>query len=191
MPGTRERIVATTTELFRSQGFNGTSLKQVTDGAGAPTGSLYHYFPGGKDELGAVVIRESGAAYQALFELYADEADDIVEAVGHLFDGAADVLEMTGYIDICPIGNVAREVASTHEPLRAATADVLQGWTDALTDRLRSAGLDGEEATALAATAIAAIEGGFMLARTRRSTDDLRATGRHMQQLIGLALGRE
>lgn len=188
MVGTRERIVTATTELFRSQGFNGTSLKQVSQSAAAPTGSVYHFFPGGKDELGIAVVRESGASYQLLFELIADEANDIAEAVGAMFDGAADALEQTDFIDLCPIGNIAREVASTHDGVRKATVDVFDGWTDAVASRLRAAGVDEPSATSLANTVIAAIEGGFILARARRSCDSLRATGTHMQALVATAL---
>lgn len=188
MVGTRERIVTATTELFRSQGFNGTSLKQVSEGAAAPTGSLYHFFPGGKDELGIAVVRESGASYQLLFELIADEANDIAEAVGAMFDGAADALEQTDFIDICPIGNIAREVASTHDGVRQATVDVFDGWTRAVASRLVTAGISEDHATSLADTVIAAIEGGFILARARRSCDALRTTGAHMQTLVAAAL---
>ena len=60
MTGTRQRIVAATGELFRTQGSNGTSLAQVTQQAHAPTGSIYHFFPGGKEELGEAVIRRVG-----------------------------------------------------------------------------------------------------------------------------------
>jgi len=184
MSETRARIVASTNELFRAQGFNGTSLKQVSDGSAATTGSIYHFFPGGKDDLGAAVIRESGAAYQTLFELIADGATDIVDAVGIMFEGAAAALEETDFIDICPIGSIAREVASTHESLRSATVDVFAGWTEAFASRLRSAGLDDAQADQLADTVIAALEGGFILARARKSCVSLRATGAHMQQLV-------
>lgn len=69
MTSTRARIVTATTELFRRQGFHGTSLKDVAAGSGAPTGSIYHFFPGGKTELAEASLLESGAAYQQLFEL--------------------------------------------------------------------------------------------------------------------------
>ncbi len=185
---TRDRIVTATGELFRSQGFNGTSLKQVTEGAGAPIGSIYHFFPGGKDELGAAVIRESGAVYQALFEMIADESADVVEAIGNFFDEAAAAMEELDFIDLCPIGNVAREIASTHDGLRLATVDVFDSWTDAMVERMRAAGVSDADAPALAGTLIAAIEGGFMLARARRSADDLRTTGAHMQALLAAAI---
>src|SRR5262245_15807507 len=109
---TRDRIVTATSELFRARGYHGTSLKHVTAASGAPIGSVYHFFPGGKVALAEAVITESGAAYRALFELIADAAPDPVAAVRDFFDGAAEVLVETGYLDACPIGTVALEVAS-------------------------------------------------------------------------------
>lgn len=188
MSETRARIVAATNELFRAQGFNGTSLKQVSDGAAATTGSIYHFFPGGKEDLGATVIRESGAAYQALFELIADGTTDIAEAVGAMFDGAAAALEETNFIDICPIGTIAREIASTHDSLRSATVDVFAGWTEAVARRLQASGLGALESEQLADTVISTLEGGFILARARQSCSGLRATGAHMQQLVASEL---
>ncbi len=130
MADTRNRLLTATNESFRRRGYNGTSLKQVTEAAQAPTGSLYHFFPGGKDELAAEVITTSGAAYRELFEAIADAADSPGAAVTDFFDGAAAVLEETDFIDPCPIGTVAREVASTNEPLRVATERVFASWID-------------------------------------------------------------
>src|SRR5262245_30032790 len=141
MRPTRERIVTATAELFRRQGYNGTGLKQVTQAAGAPVGSVYHFFPGGKDELAETVILTSGRAYQELFEaIYAEEGDPVA-AVGAFFDGAAAVLAETGYVDACPIGTVALEVASTNDRLRQATEAVFDGWTDAAAAPLGAAGI--------------------------------------------------
>ena len=142
MAATRDRIVTATGELFRRHGYNGTSLKQVTVAADAPFGSLYHFFPGGKEELADAVLRTSGAAYRELFEVIFDAAPDAAQAVTDFFDGAALVLEETGYVDACPIGTVALEVASTNDRLRQTTADVFATWTESATDRLRAAGID-------------------------------------------------
>src|SRR5438445_7788136 len=68
--GTRERIVQRSAELFRRQGFTGTGVKQIVAEANAPFGSLYHFFPGGKEQLGEEVIRTSGMAYIDLFDLF-------------------------------------------------------------------------------------------------------------------------
>ena len=188
MANTRERLMTATAELFRRQGYNGTSLKQVTEAAGAPIGSLYHFFPGGKDDLAEAVIGSSGRAYQELFELIADAAPGIVTAVTDFFDAAATVLEETGYLDACPIGTVALEVASTNDRLRTATHAVFAGWVGAATSRLVAAGLDTEAARELATTLVAAVEGGFMLSRAARSPEPMRTAGRHMRRLVEVAL---
>ena len=188
MAETRDRLITATAELFRRHGYNGTGLKQITTAADAPTGSLYHHFPGGKDELTAVVLATSGAAYRELLEAIWDAAPDAHQALGDFFDGAAEVLEATDFIDPCPIGTVAREVASTNEPLRAASGAVFESWFDAARVRLLAAGLSEVAAEEFAITLVSAIEGGFLLARTSRSTKALRATGRHMQTMLAALL---
>ena len=188
MDDSRQRIMTATAELFRRQGYNGTSLKQVTSAAGAPVGSLYHFFPGGKQELAEAVIGSSGRAYQELFELIYDAADGPGSAVTDFFDAAALVLEETGYLDACPIGTVALEVASTNDRLRQATQAVFDGWIDAASTRLVAAGLSPSEASELATALVAGVEGGFMLSRAARSPEPMRATGRHLRRLVELSL---
>lgn len=185
---TRDRLVTATTELFRRQGFHATSVKQIVDGSGAPNGSLYHFFPGGKDELGVAAITTSGAAYEALFELIADAAGDPARATTDFFEGAADALVGDDYLDICPIGTVAREVASTNEALRVATDAVIRSWIDAATRRFVDAGVERTEAEDLATTIVAALEGGFLLARAGRDADRLRTIGRQIRRLVDAAL---
>ncbi len=176
-----------TGELFRRHGYNGTGLKAVTIAADAPFGSLYHHFPGGKVELAEAVIESSGAAYRELFELIYDSAPDAATAITDFFDGAAAVLEETDYVDACPIGTVALEVASTDDRLRQATQLVFGSWIEAVASRLHDDGLDGPEAEDLATTLVAAIEGGFMLSRAARSPAPMQTAGRHMRRLVELA----
>ena len=184
MAGTRERITATTNELFRRRGYHDTSLKDVVAGSGTTTGSLYHFFPGGKGELAEAVLLESGAAYRELFEVIWDAAGSPVEGVRAFFDGAADVLEETDFIDICPIGTVAREVASTDDRLRRATAGVFESWAVSLSGRLVDAGWTEDAAADLAMTLIATLEGSFMLARARRDAEIVRTSGRLSVKLL-------
>ncbi len=188
MTTTRERLLAATNELFRRQGFNGTSMSEITKVSGSPTGSLYHFFPGGKDDLGAAVLTESGASYRALFELIADAAPDAATAVADFFEGAAVVLEETDYIDPCPIGTVAREVASTNDRLRRAADAVFDSWVEAAAEMFEHDGLARLDAEELATTVVAALEGGFILARTRGDAEQLRIIGRRMTALTAATL---
>jgi AcrR family transcriptional regulator len=185
---TRDRILTATNELFRRNGFNGTSIKQITIAAQVPMGSLYHFFPDGKDQLAREAIETSGPAYQQLFELIADEAATPAEAISNFFVGAADVLEESDFIDICPIGTVAREVASTNDTLRESTSKVFASWITAVAARFMAAGIPGREANGLATTVVASLEGGFMLARAARDTAPLLATGTAMRLLVDTTL---
>ena len=175
--GTRDRIVFASAELFRRQGYAGTGMKQIVAAAEAPFGSVYHFFPGGKEQLGDEVIRVAGAFFLRLFETIADEAPDFETGVRDFFDGAAQTLVATDYADACPIATVALEVASTNETLRGATDDVFEGWIAAATERGVQAGLDAPRARALAISLVALIEGGFMLSRAARSTEPMQAAG--------------
>lgn len=185
---TRSRLITATGELFRRYGYNGTSLKQVTQAADAPTGSLYHHFPGGKSELAQVVLETTGAAYQELFELIWDSHPDPGAAVEAFFDAAAEVLKQTDFIDPCPIGGVAREIANSDESLRQTADRVFDGWISSAAGRLRAAGIEPDVAEELAVTLVAAIEGGFLHARTSRNGDRLRMVGRQQRRLVESAL---
>jgi AcrR family transcriptional regulator len=174
---TRQRIVEAGADLVRAKGYTGTGVKEIVTAARAPFGSLYHHFPGGKEQLGEEVIRWSGAQYGALGPLIFDAAPDVVTGVRAFFAGAAEHLEESGWIDACPIATVALEVASTSEPLRQATADVFTSWIDGLTSRFAAAGLPRPRARELAIAMIAGLEGAFVLARAWRSQEPLLIAG--------------
>lgn len=167
---TRERILYATAELFRRQGYSGTGLKQVITEASAPFGSLYHHFPGGKQQLADEVIRAGGAFFLALVTAVYDEESTPEASVRAVFEGAAETLASTDFQDACPITTVALEVASTNDDLRRATAEVFEQWTDALTERL------GDRDRALAV--LSALEGAFVLCRAQRSVEPMLAAGK-------------
>lgn len=188
MADTPDRIVVATTELFRRQGYNGTSLSQISKASEATIGSIYHFFPGGKEALAVAVIETTGAIYRELFESIAGGADDPASGFRDVFVGAAAVLEETDFIDPCPIGTVAREAANTNEPLRAAAARAFDSWTEAAAAHLRAAGVDRDEATDLATLFVATLEGCFVISRAKRSTEPLHVAGRHVADLAARAI---
>lgn len=190
MTDTRDRIMSTTAELFRRYGYTGTGMKQVVAEANAPFGSLYHHFPGGKEQLGGEVIRRSGRMYFELFEAIYDGAPDPATGVNDFFAGAARVLRETDYADACPIATVALEVASTSEPLRRATAEVFEGWIGGAGGRFAAAGVPEEEARELAIFVISALEGAFVLSRALRSTEPVEMAGARATAAVRAALPR-
>lgn len=183
---TKQRIVEAGAELFRRQGYTGTGVKQIVAAANAPFGSLYHFFPGGKVQLGEEVIRTSGDL-QLVAAIF-DPAPDVVTAIGDFFRGAAETLVETDYTDACPIATVALEVASTNDELRQATADVFESWIVAVSERFEAAGMSVESARATAISLISLIEGAFVLCRSARSTEPLRVAGEAGMALVRAAL---
>ena len=190
MTSTRERILDASSELFRRQGLTGTGVKQILALAEAPYGSLYHHFPGGKDQLAAETITRAGAYYGQLVAGKLAEHADIVDALRATFLDAGATLEATDYADACPIETVALEVASTNEQLRLATAEVFDSWLDAMAAYLTIGGVDPPGARSLALTIVAALEGAFVLARATRRTDALDACGDAMARLVEAARQR-
>jgi AcrR family transcriptional regulator len=176
-PDTRTRIVEASAELLARQGYNATGVKQIVTAAEAPFGSLYHFFPRGKEQLGAEAVRTSGAMYELLIETVFDPAPDPVTGVRLFFAGAAAHLEETDYADACPIATVALEISSVSEEMRQACADVFESWIAAGTQRLERAGIGPERSRELIIAMLAALEGAFVLARAARSTEPLLVAG--------------
>lgn len=188
MADTRDRIIAASNELFRRHGYNGTSLAQISTASGATTGSIYHFFPGGKEDLGVAVIETTGGIYRQLFELIAGAASDPAQGVLDVFTGAAATLEETDFIDPCPIGTVAREVANVSEPLRLAASRAFDSWVEAVARHFVEAGVASSDAHSLAELCVTSLEGCFVLSRARRDASVLTPTGRHVATLISDAI---
>lgn len=187
---TKERILDRSGELFRRQGYMATGIKQILDEAGAPFGSLYHHFPGGKRELGAETIRRSGALYGLIFVEYVGPEADLLPGVRAFFDGAAQTLRETDYADACPIATVALEVSSTDEQLRQACADVFTLWIAGGAARLAADGIPADRARRLAIQLLAALEGAFVLSRALRSTEPVEVAGEGVVKLLEDELGQ-
>jgi AcrR family transcriptional regulator len=187
---TRARLIGATAELFRRQGYTGTGVKQIVEAAGAPFGSMYHFFPDGKEALGAETIRWSGAMFGQLIDLIYTPGADPVVATRNFFEGAADTVRDSDYADACPIATVALEVASTSEPLRLATAEVFESWLVPLDTRFAQAGLTNTQARSLSVSLFSLLEGAFILARATQDHRHIRTAGRAGVALVEAALAK-
>ena len=186
--GTRERLVSTAADLFGRQGLSATGIKQILAGSKAQFSSLYHHFPGGKDQLAAEAIRTAGLGYQQFVEEIWDGAGDLLAGVRSIFDGAAYVLEATDYADACPIATIALEVASTNEDLRLATAEVFESWNRAAVARFVAGGITPSVARELAVALIALLEGAFVLSRASKRPESMLVAGKTAVAMVERAL---
>jgi len=181
---TDQRIVRTMAELLRVQGYAATGLQQLAQAAHAPTGSIYHHFPGGKREITAAALRQAGAAYIQLLPMLLDEHADLATAIEAAFTAAADDIANTGWANMCPVGTIAGEIADTEPELRQVAAEVIASWIDAGSQYLVTRGLSETDSRTAMYALLTALEGGFLLARAQHAVEPLLVAGRAVSAYI-------
>lgn len=180
---TRHRVLGAAAGLFRRQGYAGTGLSQIAEQSGTHVGSIYHFFPGGKDALVAEALETGGQEYGDLVLSMLNSVSDPATAIRLTFDAAADDLAAANYADACPVATVALEAASTNELVRRTADGVFGRWITGLSEWFTGHGL-GDEAHDLALITLSSLEGAFILARTSRDGTALRAAGRQLARLV-------
>jgi TetR/AcrR family transcriptional regulator, lmrAB and yxaGH operons repressor len=161
----RGQMIARTAGLLARKGLQGASLSEVLQASGAPRGSLYHHFPGGKDELVLAAVNAAGA--YALAVLDSLEGRPAVEVAERFVALWRSVLAASDFSAGCAVAAVT--VAANAPALLDKTADVFRQWRTRLGALLAAGGVDPKRAGALAATLISACEGAVILARAERS----------------------
>lgn len=178
----RERMIRSAAALFRERGVEATSLSDVIELSGAPRGSIYHHFPGGKAELA-----EAATVYSGDFIAAALEEADPAAAIRAFADALRNGLEATGFGAGCPVAAAA--VAGERAPgARAAAGAAFERWTELVADALELGGVEPERARSLATVAIAAVEGAIVLARSQRSSEPLERVADELELLLAAAL---
>jgi TetR/AcrR family transcriptional repressor of lmrAB and yxaGH operons len=181
---TRQRMLDTAADLFQSQGYHATGLTQLTTAGGAPKGSLYFHFPGGKEQLAAEAVQLSSERTGALLEAILRDAPDAATAIDRAVEALANFLAESDFQRGCPLATVALDAAAESEPIREACADGYSSWHDILRNYLAGQELSAERADELATVVLATIEGGLLLARTRRDLAPLRAVATHLHTTL-------
>jgi TetR/AcrR family transcriptional repressor of lmrAB and yxaGH operons len=184
MTTARDQILDTTCELLELQGYHATGLNQIIKDSGSPKGSLYYYFPGGKEELTAEAIARVGQVVQNRIRHYLNAVDTPADAVRQFIVNVAHNVESSGYRAGGPITTVAMETASSSERLRLECQRIYSSWQSEFADRLISGGYGAATANSLAAVIIAALEGGIILCRSSRSPQPLLMVAEAMATLI-------
>ena len=148
-------------EVFREHGFEGASLSVIGERTGLGKGSLYHFFPGGKEEMAAAVLAEIDAWFEThIFKPLREEAD-AARAIGRMFS-AVDAYFRSGR-RVCLIGALA--LNESRDRFARRIRGYFAEWTEALADALIRSGHERRRARALAEETVAAIQGALVLAR--------------------------
>jgi AcrR family transcriptional regulator len=179
---TRKKLVDATAALLRRQGYHATGLSDIVAESGAPRGSLYFYFPGGKDELARAALLASTAEWRARIDAATRDARDLGEAIDATVALLADDLESSGWDNGCPVAAVALE--ATSDLVRGAVREHFESWLDIVSERLVGLGVAAAPARQLALVAMSSLEGAMLLARVTRSRAPLVAVGQALRAMI-------
>lgn len=181
---TKDQVIDTTSALLEAQGYHATGLNQIIQESGSPKGSLYYYFPEGKEELTAAAISRSGEQLARRIEQGLAAHEHPAEAVRHLTDTIASYVESSGFQAGGPLTMVAVETANTSERINQACRQAFFQMQQPFRRKLEDGGLPPERAEELAEFITSVIEGATILSRTFHSGDPLRKAGRQLFDLI-------
>ena len=181
----RNQIIETTCQLMELQGYHATGLNQILAESGAPKGSLYYYFPNGKEALATEAIERSSKLIEARMRSVMNEVADPVTAVTTFITALAEQVDRSGYRAGGPITAIAIESASTNDALRTACHQAYQLWQNVIAEKLSQGNFDQARAQRLAAIIISALEGGILLSRTQRSPQPLLDIAAEIGVLLG------
>jgi TetR/AcrR family transcriptional regulator, lmrAB and yxaGH operons repressor len=172
----RSRMIRAAAELFRQRGYHATTFSDVVRESGAPRGSTYFHFPGGKQELAREAIAKAGDELEELVDEAARHADDPGSLVRALAQILAGRLERSGYQSGCPIATMVLELAPRDEQFSADFDSVFARWRAALVTRFQPLGIAPDRAAVLADLTISAFEGALILSRAARSIQPFKTT---------------
>lgn len=170
----KDNLVRTAMRLFRRQGFASTGLQQIVAESGAPKGSLYHYFPTGKEGLGTEAVELAG---QLILEMLEDLAGRHRSPKGFLRAYCAQMaawMEEADFQSGCPIATTLLEMAPQSPAITEAGDRATRGWIAVVAEVLQRDGMGPKQAKGRAELIVAAMEGALILARVRKSTQPIR-----------------
>ncbi|MET7395762.1 TetR/AcrR family transcriptional regulator [Dactylosporangium sp. NPDC005572] len=160
-----DRLVTSTQELLWERGYTGTSPRAIQERAGAGQGSMYHHFRG-KPDLAAAAIRRTAADLRDRAEASLDTPGTGVERVAAYLRRSREVLKG------CPVGRLAQDPGVVDDPVLREPLDATFTWLRGRIAELLADDLPpGVDAAATAATVVAALQGGYVLARAAGTTE--------------------
>jgi AcrR family transcriptional regulator len=196
MRSPRERMVVSAALLIRERGAHATAISDVLEHSGAPRGSAYHYFPGGRTQLLCEAVDYAGEHVGALLA----EAGGGLELLDTLIDKYRHQLLDSDFRAGCPVVAVSVEAGSEkgreHDRERTApvverAAAVFDRWNDLISQRFVADGISPDQARELAVLATSAIEGAIVLARVRRDLAPLDLVHRQLRNSLLAAMRRK
>ncbi|MEV7503901.1 helix-turn-helix domain-containing protein [Streptomyces sp. NPDC093018] len=190
--GPRERMVFSAAQLIRRDGVNATGMREVAAHAGAPRGSLQHYFPGGKEQLVGEAVAWAGRYAGKRIGRFVEQVAEPTPSA--LFAAMAaqwtEEYDRDGFGAGCPVAAAAVDRAASDDITRAAVAAAFTAWRTPLAEALTAMGVPTARSADLATLMISALEGAILLARAERDVRPLTTVVRELGPLLDAAVTR-
>jgi TetR/AcrR family transcriptional repressor of lmrAB and yxaGH operons len=170
--------------LFRRNGYAATGINEIAELAGAPKGSLYHYFPDGKDQIGEAAVRFAGKLVIATLEKLEQEhksAAAMMQAYCRLLAGW---MAKSGFRDGCPISTTLLESVPQSPGIALAGREAFAAWQAVIARALLRDGFSKGEARRLSTFAVSSIEGALILARVESGSEPIEDVGRSLASVL-------
>lgn len=169
----REKILSAATRLFQLQGYYGTGLNQIIKESGAPKGSLYYHFPGGKEQLAIEAVNEMKEYIRQKIADCMEACTDPAEGIQAFLKELSCQFSCTEDIEGLPVGLLAAETSLKSEPLREACHEAYKEWASVYEEKLRHTGCSENRAKEASTVVNAMIEGGILLSLTAKNSTPL------------------
>jgi TetR/AcrR family transcriptional repressor of lmrAB and yxaGH operons len=183
----RQRLIETTLRLLRSRGLRATGMNEIIRESGAPRGSIYHHFPGGKEQLVIEALRAAGEMIGAKIRVALEGRGNAASGLRKFTEAYAEEMLKSDYQQGCPIGNAAADAAATSPAIRQVCDEIFGSWETLIAQGLDRAGFDKRQTGALAEFTLSSIEGALILCRTRRSIEPLTRVGQQIESILSTA----
>jgi TetR/AcrR family transcriptional repressor of lmrAB and yxaGH operons len=188
-PGTaRERLVDTAMRLFGRRGYAAIGLNEIVDKSGAPKGSLYHYFPDGKEQLAVAALAHGSTLFLATVNEALETNRNAAEAVRRIGTTLAGWMEGSKFRDGSPATAVTVEMAAISPAIRSQCQAGFASWQARIAATLARNGVPATEARDLALWVVASLEGAMVLARAEASAQPIRNVTRLLVERLEAAI---
>ncbi len=179
----RDQLVAHMSQSIREHGVSASTVERILEASDVTAGSMYHYFPEGKEALVVAAVEAAGAEGASLLATVMDSSPDPTHGTEVFFTALATEMKETDFRYGCPVGVPSTE-ASGIEAVRAAGASAFQSWIDVVAAAFEERGFSPDRAHSAARFVVAAYEGASTLARTLRDTSVIDDTMALVQELL-------
>lgn len=165
----REDLIEAAVELFRARGYEGVGVAELLEKSGAPRGSLYFHFPGGKEEIGVEAVKRVGEIVTGQFRDLHESGVDLETFIDRVFKTTAKGIKDRDYKASCPIAAIAAEMGSSNPILNAAVVACFAAWEHEIEVAAMARGLSAKNAADFASAMLASIEGAMVVSKAQAS----------------------